>query len=116
MTLKSNGETLFINKVADFEGFENEVWFSREAMTNILSFALVQAEYDISYDGEAFIVHRAVIKYNDMVFIPHKIGLHEYNPDDPPGLASYAFLEAVESNMASFTKQQLYDAGLVHNL
>jgi hypothetical protein len=51
-----------------------------------------------------------------MVFIPHSSGLHVYNPDDPRGLASYSFFETVESNMASFTKKQLHDAGLVRNL
>ena len=90
--------------------------FSTEAMTNILSFALVRAEYNISYDGEAFVVHRLDNEYNDMVFIPHSSGLHVYNPDDPRGLASYSFFETVESNMASFTKRQLRDAGLVRNL
>ena len=40
MTLKSNEGTLTINKIADFEGFDKEVWFSTKAMTNILSFAL----------------------------------------------------------------------------
>ena len=116
MTLKSNGGTLTINKNADFEGFNKEVWFSTEAMTNILSFALMRAEYNISYDGEAFIVHRSDNIYNDMVFIPHSSGLHVYNPDNPRGLASYSFFETVESNMASFTKRQLRDAGLVRNL
>jgi hypothetical protein len=116
MTLKSNGGTLTINKIANFEGFEEEVWFSKDAMTNILSFALVRAEYDISYDGEAFIIHRSDNGYNDMVFIPHSSGLHVYNPDNPAGLASYSFFETVESNMASFTKKQLRDAGLVRNL
>jgi len=99
VSLKSNGSTLTINKIADFKGFEEEVWFSTDAMTNILSFALVRAEYNISYDGEAFIVHRSDNRYNDMVFIPHSSGLHVYNPDDPRGLASYSFFETVESNM-----------------
>ena len=73
-------------------------------MTNILLFALVRAEYNISYDGEAYIVHRSDNGYNDMVFIPHSSGLHVYNADDPRGLPSYSFFETVESNMASFTK------------
>jgi hypothetical protein len=48
MVLKSNGGTLPINKIADFEGFEIETWFLGNAMTNILSFLLVKSEYDIS--------------------------------------------------------------------
>jgi hypothetical protein len=99
MSLKSNGGTLTINKVADVEGFEEEVWFSTEAMTNILSFALVRAEYNISYDGEAFIVHCSDNGYDDMVFIPYSSGLHVYNPEDPRGLSSYSFFETVEHHL-----------------
>jgi hypothetical protein len=44
MVLKSNGGTLPINKVANFEGFEIETWFSSNAMTNVLSFLLVKSE------------------------------------------------------------------------
>jgi hypothetical protein len=57
MVLKSNGGKLPINVVANFEGFKREMWFSRNAMTNILSFSLVKSEYDITYDGDAFIIH-----------------------------------------------------------
>ena len=45
-------------------------------MTNILAFALVRADYDIPYDGEAFIVHCAAKDFADTVFTPHKSGLH----------------------------------------
>jgi hypothetical protein len=57
--LKSNGGSLPINEVANFEGFNRETWFLRNAMTNILSFSLVKSEYNITYDRDAFIIHRA---------------------------------------------------------
>jgi hypothetical protein len=41
MVLKSNGGRLPVNEVANFEGFEKETWFSRDTLTNILSFSLV---------------------------------------------------------------------------
>jgi hypothetical protein len=85
-------------------------------MTNILSFSLVKSEYDITYDGDAFIVHRAAKGHSDMVFKPHKSGLHVYDPDDPRGLASHCFMETVESNMSLFTKRQIHGANLVCNL
>ncbi len=85
-------------------------------MTNILSFTLVKSEYNITYDGDAFIIHRAAMDYSDMVFKPHKSGLHVYNPDNPRGLACYSFMETVESNMALFTKRQIQGANLVHKL
>ena len=104
MVLKSNGGKLPISQVADFEGFETETWFSRNAMTNILSFSLVRSEYDVTYDGDLFIIHWAAKGFPDMVFKPHKSGLHVYDPNDPRGLASYCFMETVESNMALFTQ------------
>jgi hypothetical protein len=88
ITLKSNGGSLLISEVANFKGFKRETWFSRNPMTNILSFSLVKSEYEITYDGDAFIIHRAVKGYPDMVFKPHKSGLHVYDPDDPRGLGN----------------------------
>jgi hypothetical protein len=114
--LKSNGTKLPINEAANFEGFEQETKFLRDAMTNILSFLLVKSEYDITYDGDAFIIHRAAKGYSDMVFKPHKSSLHVYDPDNPRGLASYSFVETVESNMALFSKRQIHSANLARNL
>jgi hypothetical protein len=116
MVLKSNGGSLPINEVANFKRFKRETWFLRNAMTNILSFSLVKSEYDITYDGDAFIIHRAVNGYSDMVIKPHKSGLHVYDLDDPRGLASHYFMETVESNMSLFTKRQIHGANLVRNL
>ncbi len=116
MILKSNGGSLPINEVADFEGFKRETRFLRNAMANILSFSLVKSEYDITYDRGAFIIHRAVKGYSDMVFKPHKSRLHVYDTDDPRGLASHCFMETVESNMSLFTKRQIHGANLARNL
>ncbi len=112
MILKSNGGSLPINEVANFKGFKKETWFLR-AMTSILSFSLVKSEYDITYDGDAFIVHWVAKGYSDMVFKPHKSGLSVYDPDDPRGLASHCFMETVESNMSLFTKRQIHSVNLI---
>ncbi len=85
-------------------------------MTNILSLTLVKREYSISYDREDFIIHQAKHGHADMVFKPHLSGLHVYDPDDPRGHASYSFVEAVEENMAMFTKRQIVNAELAHKL
>jgi hypothetical protein len=102
MILKSNGGSLLINEVADFKGFKRETWFSRNAMTNILSFSLVKSEYDITYEGDAFIIHRAAKGYSDMVFKPHKCRLHMYDPDNPRGC--YSFMETVEKDVIEIPK------------
>ncbi len=116
MILTSNGGSLPINEVADFEGFKRETWFLRNAMTNILSISLVKSEYNITYDGDAFIIHRAAKGYSDMVFKPHKSGLHVYDLDYPRGLASDCFMKTVVSNMSLFTKRQIHGANLACNL
>jgi hypothetical protein len=85
-------------------------------MTNILSFSLVKSEYGITYDGDAFIIHRVAKGYSDMVFKPHKNGLHVYDLDDPRGPASHCFMETEESNMFLFTKRQIHGVNLARNL
>ncbi len=72
-------------------------------MTNILSFSLVKSEYHITYDRDAFIIHRAAKGYSDMVFKPHKCGLHVYDPDEPRG--RYSFMETVENDVIEIPMQ-----------
>ena len=116
LSLHSNGGTLSIKNIADFDGFEESVWFSKQAMTNILSLAMVKLEYQVSYNGDDFIVHPAKHGYTDMVFKPHPSGLHVFDEDDPRGIASYSFVATVEENMSLFTKRQVASAELARNL
>jgi hypothetical protein len=74
LQLTSNGGNLPISEVADFDGFNKEVWYSEDAITDILSLSLVKREYNISYDGEDFIIRQAKHGYADMVFKPHPSG------------------------------------------
>jgi hypothetical protein len=83
LKLTSNGCNLPISEVADFDGFNKEVLYLEDAITNILSLSLVKGQHSISYDGEDFIIHQAKHGYADMVFKPHLSGLHVYDPDDP---------------------------------
>jgi hypothetical protein len=116
LSLQSNGGTLPISDIADYNGFEEAVWYSNDAMTKILSLSRVKREYEVSYDGEDFIIHRAKHGYSDMVFKPHPSGLHVYNQHYPQGHASYSFIVTVEDNMSLFTKRQVASADLVRNL
>jgi hypothetical protein len=52
-----NGGKLPISSIADIDGFDKKVWFSEDAMTNILSHSQVKLEYNVSYDGDDFIIH-----------------------------------------------------------
>ncbi len=116
LKLTGNGGNLPILEFADFDGFNKEVWYSEDAITNIMSLSLVKREYSISHDGEDFIFHQAKHDYADMVFKPHPSGLHVYDPDDPWDHANYSFVETVEENMAMFTKHQIVNAKLACKL
>ena len=96
--------------IGNYEGFKEDVWYNDQAITNVLSFTLVKNEYPVSYDGEAFIAHRAASGYSDMVFVPHPSGLHVWDPQDPRGLASYAFVETVAEIEARFPKRDVHRA------
>jgi hypothetical protein len=74
LNLESNGGYLPISDIANFEGFKQPVWFSKKAITNILSLLEVKKEYPVSYDGDNFVVHCASHGYPDMVFKPHSTG------------------------------------------
>ena len=108
--MESNGGMLPITSIANIDGFEQSVWYSQDAITNILSLAEVKKEYVVSYDGDDFIIHRAKRCYPDMVFKPHPSGLHVLDVNDSRSHASYAFVETVSENMQLFTKRQITSA------
>jgi hypothetical protein len=116
LELESNGGKLPISSIADVDGFEKSVWFSEDAMPNILSLSQVKQEYDVSYDGDDFIIHRAKRGYPDMVFKPHSSGLHVLDVNDSRSQASYSFVETVAKNMKLFTKRQIASAQQARNL
>ena len=116
LELESNGGKLPISSIADVDGFEKSVWFSEDAMTNILSLSQVKQEYDVSYDGDDFIIHRAKRGYPDMVFKPHSSGLHVLDVNDSRSQASYSFVETVAENMQLFTKRQVASAQQARDL
>ena len=59
LRLATNGGILETNKQAKVPGF-GQVWFDKNAITNIFSFAEMEDQYQITYDSskeKAFIVH-----------------------------------------------------------
>ena len=113
---ESNGGKLPISTIANVDRFEEAVWFSKEAMTNILSLAVVKQEHEVSYDGDDFIIHRAKHGFSDMVFKPHLSGLHVLDVDDSWSHASYSFVKSVVKNMQLFTKRQIASAQQARDL
>ena len=67
LNLESNSGSLPISEIANVKGLYEDVWFSMKAITNILSLKKVRNEFPVSYDGDNFIIHRALQGYFNMV-------------------------------------------------
>ena len=67
LNLDSNSGSLPISEIANVKGLYEDVWFSMKAITNILSLKKVRNEFPVSYDGDNFIIHRALQGYFNMV-------------------------------------------------
>lgn len=83
MRIASNGGSLLVNQKAKVPGYRQAVWFSKNALTNILSLKNLIKQYRVTYDSEKateFVVHRENVGMPDMHFVMHESGLHIYNP------------------------------------
>ena len=107
LTLRSNGGTLDVDHTA-LIGQSTEVWFSKKAITNILSLKDVIKCYRVTYDSYdgAFIVWRENKGLPNMIFKMHSSGLHFYDLKRE----GFTFVVTVEDNLKSFTKRQILSA------
>ena len=83
MRLKSNGGTMVVTKKAEMAGYHTDVWFDRNAITNILALSNVIKQYCITYDSDEqmfLVVHRESANKPNMEFLLHESGLHYYDP------------------------------------
>ena len=101
LELESNGGNLPILHIANADRLEEPVWFSENAMTNILSLAVIKCEYEVSYDGDNLIIHHALRRYPDMDFKPHSSRLRVLDVNDSQSHASYTFV-AICQKYATF--------------
>jgi hypothetical protein len=60
MRLKSNCGTMAVTRKAYMAGYHKTGWFSKKAMTNIISLRNLIQKYRITYDSDdlTFVVHR----------------------------------------------------------
>ena len=115
MTITSNGGQLSTNWQGNWKGYKPKVWFSHEAIANIVAVCNVKKYYRITYDSSdknGFVVHRSEFGLPDMHFVEHSSGLHIYHPT-PEELA---FLNTVEDNMEGFTKKEIAGAKTAREL
>jgi hypothetical protein len=100
MHMSSNGGGLCISKECKVPGYNFWVWFTKQAMTNILCLKNLICLYRVTYDSErqmTFIVHRGEFGLPNMVFDMHPCGLHVYYPDKIDG--QYVFVQTVADRL-----------------
>ena len=105
LRLTTNAGVLMVNQKAKIPGYDNEIWFSEEGITNVLSFVHTwESSLDISYKKPStFTLKRK--KFNgrsDMTFKMHCLGLNYW--EDP---LAFCMLNTVQENMQRFTKQEI---------
>jgi len=84
-------------------GYNERVWFSKHAITNIMALSNVIKQYRVTYDSDEsmFVVHRKPAGKSNMHFRMHESGLHCYDPRED---GAFAFVETVSGNLQGFTK------------
>jgi hypothetical protein len=86
-----------VRQQATIRGYEQKVWYSERAITNILALSNVFKQYRVTYDSDEqmFIVHRQPHGLPNMEFRMHHSGLHYYVPRD----GEFTFVNTVSENM-----------------
>ena len=71
-----------VNHKATINGYERSVWFSKDAITNIIALKNIIRQYRVTYnsDESTFVVHREAENKENMEFRMHANGLHCYDP------------------------------------
>jgi hypothetical protein len=95
---------MLLHHKANLEGYHTDVWFSTDAICNIMGLCKIKKQYRMAYDSEKsdeFIIHRGADK-PDMAFGMHPCGLH-FDPSDE---AFSFFVETVSGNKTHFSQRQ----------
>jgi hypothetical protein len=85
MQLQSNGGgSMTVNHKATMAGYKKKVWFSKDAITNIIALSNLIQQYHVTYDSkdQIFVVHREDQNKPNMEFEMHESGLHYFEPGD----------------------------------
>jgi hypothetical protein len=114
LRLKSNGGVMKIQQQATLKGFDEPVWYSPDAIANILALSDVTKTYRVTYDSNdsMFVVHREHKGKPNMHFVQHPSGLHSWTP----GATGMAFVETVAGNKQNYTKRQIKGAEMARAL
>ncbi len=110
LSMTSNGGGLKITKKCKIPGYKHLVWYSKEAITNIICLKNLIKCYQVTYDSKldtTFVVHRSAFGLPDLLFEMHPRGLHVCYTKK---MGELGFVQIVEDNMKLFSKRQIAGA------
>jgi hypothetical protein len=91
LILNSNSGELITHHIANVADYDEPVWFSKKAITNIFMLKNMKKEYRVTYDSleETFLVHREAAGLPNFLFKEHGYGLNFFDPRQ----ADFAFVK-----------------------
>ena len=110
LRLRSNEGSMLLTKEARIDNYNQKVWYSVDAITNIFSLKNVKKRCHVTYDSDDgyFVVHQEEFGLPEIIFREHESGLYYYDPRVQIG--NFAFVETVSANKTLFTKRQIKGA------
>jgi hypothetical protein len=114
LILKSNGGELIAHHIANVADYDEPVWFSKKAITNIFTLKNMKKQYRVMYNSleETFLVHCEAAGLLNLLFKEHRNGLHFFDLRQ----ADFAFVKMGESNMRLYSKRQVARADKARSL
>jgi hypothetical protein len=114
MRLQSNGGSMTVTQKATMSGYKKKVWYSKDAITNIIALSNLIQQYHVTYDSrdQIFVVHREDQGKPNMEFRMHESGLHYFQP----GKEDFVFVSTVSGNREGYTQRQLKGAESARDL
>jgi hypothetical protein len=120
LTVHTNAGTFTVQEKATLPWCNMEVWFSSSAITNMLSFAIVQEKFPVTYDNnkqDAFVVKT---EKGDLVFRPLSKNLYVNKPRRGGGESKESsaanMLNTLKENKTFFANRQVERARQARNL
>jgi hypothetical protein len=113
LKLQSSSGTMTVHHKAKMQGYKKDVWFSKNAITNIIALRNLIKQYRVTYDSDdnkTFVVHRS--DQPNMELKMNACGLHYYNPTDK----TLVFVATVSSKKEGYTQRQIEGAEVARSL
>ncbi len=110
LNMTSNGGGLKITEKCKIPGYKFWVWFSENAITNIICLKNLIKIYRVTYDSKVdttFVVHRSTFSLPNLLFETHPCRLHVCYPKK---MGEFGFVQPVKDNMKLFSKRQITGA------